>query len=182
LGGDCSILIGVAAAVRQAVGPFGLVFIDGHPDYLDGASSPTGEAADMELAILTGHGSWWLHLDLDALDEEALPAVTYPQPGGLDWDNITGLLGALGSHGGLVGVSVADFRPDLDPAGRYAWRTVALLATALGRLILEPLRTVRAPQPSRHEKHDTDHTGVGMRQERRIERSRKAGRNEPNEE
>jgi arginase len=192
----------VAAAVRQAVGPFGLVFIDGHPDYLDGASSPTGEAADMELAILTGHGPsglvdlggmpplvepahvvlvghrsgdldadiaaerarlpdvmvqvdapalaaeggehvgrrlavsrtrpWWLHLDLDALDEEALPAVTYPQPGGLDWDNITALLGALGSHGGLVGVSVADFRPDLDPAGRYARRTVALLATALG--------------------------------------------------
>lgn len=30
----------------------------------------------------------WLHLDLDVLDPELLPAVTYPQPGGLDWDQL----------------------------------------------------------------------------------------------
>ena len=29
-------------------------FVDGHADYLDGATSETGEAADMELAMLTG--------------------------------------------------------------------------------------------------------------------------------
>lgn len=203
LGGDCTVAIGAAAAVRQHIGLFGLVFIDGHPDYLDGASSPTGESADMDLAILTGHGpsglvdlggtpplvdpadvvlvghrgrdlgvdvaaerdrvpdvvtqidsstwtaeggerigrrlvasltgSWWLHVDVDALDEEALPAVTYPQPGGPGWDDVTALLAALGTHRGLVGVTVADFRPDLDVDGRYARRIVDMLATALAR-------------------------------------------------
>lgn len=203
LGGDCTVVIGAAAAVRQHIGPFGLVFIDGHPDYLDGASSPTGESADMDLAILTGHGPpglvdlggtpplvepadvvlvghrsgdlgadvaaerarlpdvvtqvdspalaaegghrvgrrlvanrtspWWLHLDLDALDEQALPAVTYPQPGGLGWDDITALLAVLGAGAGLVGVTVADFRPDLDTDGWYARRIVDLLVGVLAR-------------------------------------------------
>ena len=31
--------------------------IDGHPDALDGATSPTGEAADMDLAVVTGRGA-----------------------------------------------------------------------------------------------------------------------------
>jgi len=30
----------------------------------------------------------WLHLDLDALTGDALPAVSYLQPGGLDWDEL----------------------------------------------------------------------------------------------
>jgi arginase len=54
LGGDCALLLGALAGVRDAVGRVGLWFVDGHADYLDAESSPTGEAADMELAILTG--------------------------------------------------------------------------------------------------------------------------------
>jgi arginase len=34
--------------------------------------------------VLAQRGHAWLHLDLDALDEAALPAVSYPQPHGLD--------------------------------------------------------------------------------------------------
>ena len=201
LGGDCTVVIGAAAAARQHIGPFGLVFIDGHPDYLDGASSPTGESADMDLAILTGNGPpgladlggtpplvepadvvlvghrsgdlradvaaerarlpnvmtqvdslalaaeggqrvgrrliasrtgpWWLHLDLDVLDEGVLPAVSYPQPGGLGWDDLTALLAVLGADPRLVGVTVADFRPDLDADGSYARRIVDMLAVTL---------------------------------------------------
>ena len=56
LGGDCTLLIGVAAALKSHFGPAGLAFIDGHLDFYDGRSSPTGEAADMELAILNGLG------------------------------------------------------------------------------------------------------------------------------
>jgi arginase len=37
----------------------------------------------------------WLHLDLEVLDEAALPAVTYPQPRGLDWDAFVALASAL---------------------------------------------------------------------------------------
>ena len=53
IGGDCTLLLGVFQALRPGSG---LWFVDGHADFFDGESSPTGEAADMDLAILTGHG------------------------------------------------------------------------------------------------------------------------------
>ncbi len=206
VGGDCSILLGIVPALL-ARGPTDLWFLDGHPDYLDGATSPTGETADMDLAVLTGSGAapllelapavpmippervvllghrtaeldgtaalelarvpgelrrisaaelvadpaaaaerasrWlgirrdatgsgvWLHLDLDVLDAEALPAVTYPQPGGPDWDVLALALEPLLRSPRLTGVSVADFRPDLDPLGEYAAAVVALLGRVL---------------------------------------------------
>ena len=42
---------------RREVGSVGLWFLDGHPDYLDGQTSETGETADMDLAVLTGDGA-----------------------------------------------------------------------------------------------------------------------------
>jgi arginase len=77
-----------------------------------------------------GQGAW-LHVDLDVLDPTALPAVTYPQPGGPDWDQLAALLRPLAGSPHLVGVSIADFRPDLDPTGDLAHRLVRLLATTL---------------------------------------------------
>ena len=51
VGGDCSILLGIFPALRRHLGSAGLWFVDGHPNYLDGRSSDTGETADMELAV-----------------------------------------------------------------------------------------------------------------------------------
>lgn len=56
LGGACSVLLGVFVALRRAGREPGLWFVDGHADFYDGHSSPSGEAADMGLAMLTGHG------------------------------------------------------------------------------------------------------------------------------
>ena len=203
VGGDCSILLGIFPALRREVGHAGLWFVDGHPDYLDGAVSETGETADMDLAVLTGDGAeplitlagappmvavgdvvlighrtteldegsaeevarlpadlrridtatvaddpaaagrraaaWladagrgvWLHLDVDVLDPESLPAVTYPQPQGLDWDQLAAVIEPLGRSPRLLGVSVADFRPDLDPTGELATRILDVLDRAL---------------------------------------------------
>jgi arginase family enzyme len=186
LGGDCTLLLGVFQALPRGSG---LWFVDGHADFLDGKSSPTGEAADMDLAILTGHGppgllerdepllepaavvllghrpgelhpdvarenarldpaihaltapevceqgaarvgadaavrlaEWpaWLHLDLDVLDQDVLPAVTYPQSLGLDWNELVALAGPLVAAPNLLGISVADFNPDRDADGRHA--------------------------------------------------------------
>lgn len=200
VGGDCSILLGIFAALR---GSAGLWFVDGHPDYLDGWTSGTGETADMDLAVLTGIGAeplvrlggqkpmlsvhdvvlighrtqnldessvaevarlpaelhridagalrndpadagrraadWlgaacsgaWLHIDLDVLDSDTLPAVTYPQPDGPDWEQLSAVLRPLARSPRLIGVSVADFRPDLDPTGAYATRVVQLLEDTL---------------------------------------------------
>jgi arginase len=55
LGGDCSILLGPALALRER-GRHGLLFVDGHMDYWDAKIEPYGEAASMDLALVTGHG------------------------------------------------------------------------------------------------------------------------------
>src|SRR5262249_26369348 len=55
LGGDCSIVIGCLLALRRR-GRAGLAFIDGHADFYSPEASPTGEVADMDLAIVTGRG------------------------------------------------------------------------------------------------------------------------------
>jgi arginase len=56
LGGDCSILLGPALALRQR-GRFGLVFMDAHSDFRHpGNSSHVGAAAGEDLAIVTGRG------------------------------------------------------------------------------------------------------------------------------
>jgi arginase len=57
VGGDCSLLPGALAGARVVAGPLDLWMIDGHPDALDGDSSPTGEAADMDLAVVLGRGA-----------------------------------------------------------------------------------------------------------------------------
>lgn len=56
LGGDCAILIGIFGALSARNIRAGLVFFDGHADFHSPESSPTGEAADFELAFLTGRG------------------------------------------------------------------------------------------------------------------------------
>lgn len=55
LGGDCSILLGSALALKRR-GRFGLLFIDGHADFYQPEVNPNGEAASMELAFATGRG------------------------------------------------------------------------------------------------------------------------------
>jgi arginase len=55
LGGDCSILIGTLLSLRRS-GRYGLFFIDGHADFYQPQASPSGEVADMELAIVSGRG------------------------------------------------------------------------------------------------------------------------------
>ncbi len=56
LGGCCALMIGLGAATRDRIGRFGIAYIDGHLDLYDGRSSPSGEAADVPLATMLGHG------------------------------------------------------------------------------------------------------------------------------
>ena len=55
LGGDCSILVGAALALRRR-GRFGLAFIDGHADFYSPEAEVNGEVASMDLAVVTGRG------------------------------------------------------------------------------------------------------------------------------
>lgn len=61
LGGDCSILLGSALAMRRLGadidGRLGLVFVDGHSDFRHPGNAPyVGAAAGEDLAIVTGRG------------------------------------------------------------------------------------------------------------------------------
>ncbi|HEY2715971.1 MAG TPA: arginase family protein [Solirubrobacterales bacterium] len=56
-GGCCAELPGALAGARDALGePVGLVHLDGHQDLYDGATSTTGEAADMPISVVLGLG------------------------------------------------------------------------------------------------------------------------------
>lgn len=65
LGGDCSIVLGPALALRRR-GRYGLLFVDGHADFYQPEVNPNGEAASMDLAFATGHGPKLL-TDLEGL-------------------------------------------------------------------------------------------------------------------
>jgi arginase len=56
LGGCCTLAVGAIAGLRDTVGDLGVVYLDGHLDLYDGKNSPTGEAADMPLAVALGLG------------------------------------------------------------------------------------------------------------------------------
>ncbi|TYB92019.1 arginase family protein [Micromonospora sp. WP24] len=53
VGGDCAILPGICRALPAGSD---LWFVDAHPDFYDGATSETGEGADMDLSVVSGHG------------------------------------------------------------------------------------------------------------------------------
>lgn len=53
-GADCSVLLGAVPALRDTAGEAGLVFVDGHEDAFTLSSSPDGEVASMEIALLLG--------------------------------------------------------------------------------------------------------------------------------
>ncbi len=55
LGGDCSVLIGPALALKRR-GDYGLFFLDGHTDYVTPQQSGSAGAAGMDLAIVAGKG------------------------------------------------------------------------------------------------------------------------------
>ena len=56
LGGDCRMLVGIFKALVEKRPDTGLIFADGHADFHTAETSPTGDPADMELAVLTGRG------------------------------------------------------------------------------------------------------------------------------
>jgi arginase len=186
LGGDCSILIGNALALKK-MGRYGLFFLDGHTDFMHPSFSQTGGAAGMDLSIVTGHAhqkladidgqgpyireedvwcvgnreydaayvrpildsrihyydlanlrrvgvkavvdafieqaqildGFWIHLDVDVLDNVLMPAVDSPQPDGLSYEELDVILRSLLSQPKAAGLELTILDPDLDPDGRY---------------------------------------------------------------
>jgi arginase len=203
LGGDCSILLGNALALKRR-GRYGLLFLDGHADFYQPEAERTGEAASMDLALVTGRGpeivanlegrrplvrdedavvfafrdaehaaaegsqplpptlvamdlmavrkrgieqaardalvhlgrengpaGFWIHLDVDVLDDAIMPAVDYRLPDGLSWGELTAVLRAAVASGRAAGLEVTIFNPTLDTDDRIARALVNTLVGAL---------------------------------------------------
>lgn len=201
-GGCCAALPGALAGARDALGPIGLVHLDGHLDLYDGESSASGEAADMPVSVALGLGpaAWveaaggasvapertalvgfrdraesveygmrqpetlepppllrpaadlhagdpasvaaelpellgtpfWLHFDVDVLDERVFPATDYLMPNGLDWQQATELLTPLLNSPHLIGASLACYNPSKDPDLHHGRALVSNLSDATG--------------------------------------------------
>jgi arginase len=203
LGGDCTILLGITLTLRRR-GRSGLLFLDGHADFYQPEAEPTGEAASMELALVTGRGpelvtdlegrrpllrdedvvvfgfrdadhaaaegsqplaptihamdlalvrergagraardalahlertggpaGFWIHLDVDVLDDAIMPAVDYHLPDGLTWDELTVVLRTAIASDHATGLDITIYNPTLDPDGRVTHSLVDALAAGL---------------------------------------------------
>lgn len=203
VGGDCSILLGCTLALRRR-GRYGLLFLDGHADFYAPHQSLTGEAADMDLALVSGRGpdqvvnlegrkpyvrdedivvfahrdaalahkygsqdvratdmavmdlgevrkaganaaaatavqrlgaadskGFWIHLDVDVLDDAVMPAVDYRMTDGLDFDELAVVLRAAVASGRAVGINITIFNPNLDPNRSVARNLVGCLRRGL---------------------------------------------------
>lgn len=62
---------------------------------------------------------FWIHFDVDVLDDRIMPAVDSRQKDGLSYAELDDLLGALLTHPLATGLDVTILDPDLDPDGRY---------------------------------------------------------------
>ncbi len=74
---------------------------------------------------------YWLHLDVDVLDQTIMPAVDSPGSPGIDPDDLVAILSALAADKRCIGMDMTIFDPDLDPTGDLA----RLLVSLLGRVI-----------------------------------------------
>lgn len=71
---------------------------------------------------------FWIHLDVDVLDQAVMPAVDCPGSPGIAPDDLVAVLQPLVGDPRCRGMTVRVFDPDLDPDGRYAATIVRLLA------------------------------------------------------
>jgi arginase len=76
---------------------------------------------------------FWVHLDVDVLDDALMPAVDYRHPGGLSWEQAEQILGGLLGSPHVRGLDVTIFNPRLDPDGSIARRLADLIEAVLQR-------------------------------------------------
>lgn len=77
------------------------------------AVGPRLDAA--EVAGLLDQAPFWLHFDVDVLDQAVFPATDYLMPGGLDWEELGEVLAPLLGSPNLIGASLACYNPEKDP-------------------------------------------------------------------
>ena len=140
------------------------------PAELRGAgAAAAGERAAARL------GRFWIHLDVDVLDEVAMPATDYLMPGGLEWDELAALLAPLCAAPGLAGLSLGCLNPEKDPDGRVHAAHVRP-AGRRARLSGSPLLRAVEAGPARRRRPTRRRSGGARRARRCRPTGRSAGR------
>jgi agmatinase len=85
-------------------------------------------------------GRWVVTIDCDGMDPTIAPAVGWPEPGGLTYPQIAGIVRALARAGRVAALIATEFQPALD-AQRMTARTVT-------RLFLNVIGLQRDPAPA----------------------------------
>ena len=88
------------------------------------------DSGERSLAELPADG-YWMHLDVDVLDERAFPATDSLMPGGIDLPLLADVLRPLGRSARCIGFSVGCYNPSKDPTGRYGQALTDLLVDVL---------------------------------------------------
>lgn len=89
--------------VREAKPPIRLIW--GHEFHQKGVAGVLPEV----LEHLTG--PVWITIDVDGLDPSIMPATGTPEPGGLGWYDLLGLLRPIFQHKQVVGLDVVELAP-----------------------------------------------------------------------
>jgi arginase len=94
----------------------------------------TSRALDTATATVAKPGldGFWVHLDVDVLDDAVMPAVDYRHPDGLSWREAAEILGGLLSSDKACGLEITIFNPRLAPSGSIAMHLSDLIADAVG--------------------------------------------------
>jgi arginase len=100
------------------------------PDAIKAGPADIGRAARDRFA--SAGIPYWLHLDVDVLDEVVFPATDYLMPGGLDLAQLAELMRPLGQDRALIGASVGCYNPQKDQDRRCGEALADLLADVLG--------------------------------------------------
>ena len=96
------------------------------------AADPARSAREAVRRISSHASNWWLHTDLDVLDERDFSARgapgEVPLAGGLTWQHLEEVVRAALRTGGCRGLSLAIYNPDLDADRSQARRIVQFVA------------------------------------------------------
>jgi arginase len=82
----------------------------------------------------TAAESFWIHLDVDVLHQDHMPAVDSPNPFGITPDELAPILSELVASPSCAGLDIAIYDPEIDPDGSGA----RLLADLLVQVMQSP--------------------------------------------
>ena len=81
-----------------------------------------------------GLEGFWIHLDVDVLDDELMPAVDSREKGGLSYAELREILNTLLTSPKAAGIEITILDPDLDPDMRYTQEFVREVGPLLSNL------------------------------------------------